>query len=337
MGFAEIKTMMMENDSSIVDLLDEFDFHHISRNSRELRFARSEDGGPNIQIRLQNNPWIAVNDFVRGVHNDIFAYIVNEKNVELRTVLRETRKILGLSEDWTSKKVRKPFGGLYENVGKRLDEYSVKTYGEDILDKYDKCGNFMWVKDGIDLITQRKFDICYSKEEENIIIPWRSATGEIIAIKNRVNGDPEEGCPKYFYSVGGTISSSLYGYFQNYPYIQGDTIYCGESEKFCLQLASMGYRNAVGLGSNTLSKQQAALLLSANPKKIVWMLDEGLPKENTLKNAEMIRGFRNFGNIEQYWWNWKDSLCIDEGSKMSPSDDGKATFDDIINYELEEI
>ena len=142
---------------------------------------------------------------------------------------------------------------------------------------------------------------------------------------------------KYYYSIGGAVSTSLYGYSENFSYIQNTDLFVGESEKQVLQLATKGYRNAISLGSNSLSRQQAALILSLNPKRIIWLMDEGLPKENTLKNAQTIKEYCTMRTVEQYWWNWENSLSVASGSKMSPGDCPKDILEDILKYELEKI
>lgn len=333
----KIKEQLIENPEKLVELLEEFSFEHINHRNTEIRFARSDSGGANISIRLKNNPYCCVSDWSRGVSTDIISYIIQEKNVTFHEVLRTTKKILGLSNDWRPQHRKLLFGGIYQNIINKNQDIIVKTYDESILNQYLNIGNKLWLDDGISLEVQKEFNILFDVCDNSIVIPWRNQFGEIIAIKNRVNGNPEEGMSKYYFSIGGYVSSSLYGYSENFPYLQNTDIFIGESEKQVLQLATKGYRNVISLGSNSLSHQQAKLILSLNPKKIIWLLDEGLPKENTLRNAKIIKDYCVIRQVEQYWWDWENSLSVTSGSKISPGDCSKEVFEDILKYELEKL
>lgn len=335
----EILQKLNKNPDAIVELLDYYECGKIKVNTREVRFARDDrpESGLNISIRLENNDACLVKDFAHSEVNNIISWLCKEKNADFKSVLLTVKRILNLSDDWRPpSKHRKLFAGVYDSIIYKTPP-RIKTYPEDILKQYAPIGNKLWLDDGISLEAQRKFNICFDIESNSIVIPWYNQFGEIIAIKNRINGIPEDGMSKYYYSIGGFVSTSLYGLSENYPYLQNTEILIGESEKQVLQLATKGYRNAVSLGSNSLSEQQAKLLLSLNPTKLIWLLDEGLPKENTLRNAQIVQEYCAMRQVEQYWWNWENSLTVLEGAKMSPGDCSKNDFENILKYELEKL
>lgn len=327
---------LSENTDAIQQLLEEYGYDNIKINPREMRFARGHGSGLNISIKLDGNPACIVKDFVTNEANNIINFIMAQRSVSFRDVLQSIKKILKLDDLWQPRQRYKLFNGIYENIGRKND-HMPKTYGEDILNQYQRQGNLLWLRDGISLEVQHEFSICFDVVNNAIVVPWRNQFGEIIAIKNRVNGIPEDGMSKYYYSTGGLVSTALYGYSENFSYIQNTDLFLGESEKQVLQLAAKGYRNALSLGSNSLSRQQAALILSLNPKRIIWLLDEGLPKENTLKNAQVLKEYCTMRTVEQYWWNWENSLRVPSGSKMSPGDCSKEVFENILKYELENL
>ena len=82
-----------------------------------------------------------------------------------------------------------------------------------------------------------------------------------MAIKGRLNGEPEEFEPKYLYIENGPMSQTLFGYSENYSSLYENEILIVESEKSVLKLDSWGYNNVVALGSNSLSTTQAKLLI----------------------------------------------------------------------------
>jgi hypothetical protein len=338
----EIKERLIENPDKIIELLEEFGFEHINHRGNEIRFARDGQGGSNISIRLKNNPYCCVSDWSRGVNTDIISYIIQEKNVTFRDVLQNTKKILGLGNDWRPQQRKSLFGGLYENLTSPNREVQLKTYDESVLDKYEMVGNLRFLRDGISLDAQRFWGIRFSIEDNAIIIPIYNEFGEIIGAKARINGEPQEGESKYYYPIPVAVSNTLYGYAANYQYLYGaDTVYVGESEKFCQQLYTMGIRNCVSMGSHTLSEKQAKLLLQLSPKSITFMLDDGLDLIETKRNVDMIKSVSSMMQVEMYYFDHTE--CLELGPKDSPSDHGIVVWDEIVkNYiknadELEDV
>jgi hypothetical protein len=328
----EIKEMLVDNPEKLVELLETFGFEHITHRGNEIRFARDWQGGSNISIRLKNNQYCVVFDWSRGVTTDIISYIIQEKNVEFREVLQSTKKILGLGNDWRPQQRKVLFGGIYENINRPNRETQLKTYDESILYKYENVGNLRFLRDGISLDAQKFFGLRFSVEDNAIIIPIHNEFGDLIGAKARINGEPEEGESKYYYPIPVAVSNTLYGYAANYQYLYGaDTVYVGESEKFCQQLYTMGIRNCVSMGSHTLSEKQAKLLLQLSPKSITFMLDEGLDLSETKRNVDMIKSVSSMMQVDMYYFDHTE--CLELGPKDSPSDHGIEVWNEIIeNY-----
>ena len=116
-----IKKLMLESpEETIIPLLESFGFAHILPRNGSIRFARSEEGGRNISIRLQDNEFLNVHDFVTSAHKDIFSYICEEKSVEFKDVLCKAKEILGLDNNWRPPQRKLLFGGIYQNIGKNI-------------------------------------------------------------------------------------------------------------------------------------------------------------------------------------------------------------------------
>lgn len=333
---SEIKKMLLEQPDAIVAILEYFDFTHIKPSAKEIRFARGERNGQNISIRLNNNECLYVNDWSRSVNTDIFSYIIQEKNVTFKEVIQKTKKVLGLSDDWSPQKKKLLFGGIYENILNPNREVQLATYDESVLDIYEKCGNLRFLRDGISLNAQRFFDVRFSIGCNSIIIPIRDEYGNLVGAKTRVNWDVQEDESKYYYAISVPMSKCLYGYSENYQYLYGaDTIYVGESEKFCMQLYTMGIRNCVSIGSHSLSEKQAKLLLQLSPKSITFMFDEGLDLNETKRNADMLKNVSGMFDIDVYFFDYRD--CLEVGPKESPSDNGIETWNEIIENNIKSI
>ena len=324
----ELKKQLLENPENICSLLEEFEFEHITLKRNEIRFARNREGGQNIRIKLENNDYLNVTDYARSEHCDIVSYIIKEKHTDFRTVLTTIKRILHLSDDWRPQNRRLIFGGVYEKITHREDS-PPETYDESVLDNYLKIPNERFQRDNISLETQMRFGIGYSVETDRITIPIRDQHGSIIGIKGRRNYETDNvDDPKYLYLVACQMSKTLYGYSENYSNMYGKTVMVFESEKSVLQCASYGYHNTVALGSNSLSEYQAKMLLSLNPSRVIFMLDNDLPLENTKRNIDMLRSVATMRDLQMSYFDWTE--CLELPAKASPSDEGKGVLEYIL-------
>lgn len=334
--FEQIKEKLLEQPESIEHILDTFGFDKIKRNHREIRCAFEEGMNPTaVVIRLQDNENLFVKDWERNISLDFINYLVKSKDIPFKDVMNAIKQELHLDSIYNYKKPIGLFGGIYSNISRSNGDISVTTYPEKILEQYGNTPNLLWLEDDISLSTQRKWSIGYDVQSQRITMPIRTSTGEIMAIKGRLNGEPEEFEPKYLYIINGPMSQTLFGYSENYSSLYENEILVVESEKSVLKLDSWGYNNVVALGSNSLSTTQAKLLMSLNPKCVTFMLDKSLPLENTKRNAELLNTFCTMRQLPIRYWNWEDNITLDD--KSAPCDDTKEEFEYIMQNEIEDI
>ena len=339
----DLKKELLKSPQSIINILEQYKFSKIHIQNNEIRFAIAEGHNSSaIRIKLTDNDNLYVDDFVRNVCNDygsrcdLISYIIKTKNTDFVTVLSSIKNELGITDFYDFHTKQSVFGGFYDRIKKNQVNLNVKTYKEKILNEYLNVYSEHFEEDRITFETQDKFQIGYDIDSQRITIPIRNAYGELIGIKGRATWDITEDECKYLYIVPCPMSSTLFGYCQNYEFLnQADEIYIGESEKFVMQCYSYGIRNCVSLGSNSLSTMQAQLLVELNPKKIVFMLDKGLDFANTKANVERLKLFTRMFDIEICWWDWQINTNLPD--KASPSDYGKRVFIDIIKNELKEV
>lgn len=333
---SDIKEKLLEEPEKIVELLEEYNFEHISLRQNEIRMARNLEGGPNISMRLQGNEWCNIVDFARGYKGDIFSFIAQERGVIFREVLLATKKILGLDDHWEPKKKYQLFNGIYANIGKNAKPTST-IYDEGILNQYKKCCNLRFLRDHISLESQVKFGLMYSVEQQRIIIPIRDIFGNLAGVKSRRNyetDNPDD--PKYVFECPTSKSMILYGAYENYQHLMNsDRVVIGEAEKFVLAADSYQYNSAVAIMGNTLSPEQAKILLSFNAKEYCFMLDEGLDLSVTYQNSQLLKSFAAMRECKITYFDWRDSLCV--GEKESPTDNGRETFYYILENEIKDI
>lgn len=331
---SDVKEKLITNTDALIELLEEFGFEKITARVTELRFARDGEGGANnIQIRLDNNDGAYVKDYARNISTDIISYIMQEKNVDFKTVVGAIKRILGLSDTWQEQKKISLFGGIYDGVKNKVDVI-VNIYPESIMEQYVPIGARAWIKDGINLTTQEEFGIRYDVESQRIVFPIRNEFGQIIAVKGRRNyATDDENDPKYLFLKMGPMSQTLYGYSENYGSLYGEDIVIVESEKSVLQGVSFGNRNMLALGSCSLSEKQAQLILQLHPKRVIMALDEGLDFEHIKRNLDTIKSFNALGNLELLYWDATKDKTL-KGTKNSPSDLGLKKFNQIMNEQL---
>lgn len=332
----EVKSKLLENPEQIQHILESFDFDKVRIRNNEIRCAFEYGMNPTaVVIRLRNNENLFVKDYERNVSYDLITYIVKEKHVKFKDVLDVIKQETGITSLYNYKKRASLFGGIYDSIKKQKDEVDVKTYPEEVLDQYEKVPNLQWIKDGISLETQMKWGVGYDILSQRIVFPIRTHTGEIMAVKGRCNYKPEEFEAKYLYLQPGPMSMTLFGYSENYDSLYEGDILVFESEKSVLILDSWGYNNAVALGSNSLSTTQAKLLMSLNPKSVIFMLDKDLPLENTKRNVEVLREFCKMRSLDIRFWNWEYNLDLDD--KCAPVDGSKKDFEYILENEIDDV
>lgn len=334
--FEEVKAKLLEQPESIRNILDAFGFEKIRINNREIRCAFEHGTNPTaVVIRLQDNENLFVKDYERNYSLDLINYLVKSKNIPFKDVMNVIKQELHLDSIYNYKRTKSLFGGIYNNIGRSNGEISVITYPEEILEQYSNTPNLLWLQDGISLSTQCKWGVGFDVASQRITLPIRTSTGEILAIKGRLNGEPAEFEPKYLYIVNGPMSQTLFGYSENYSSLYEGNILVVESEKSVLKMDSWGYNNVVALGSNSLSTTQAKLLISLNPKSVTFLLDKSLTLENTKRNANLLNTFCTMRQLEIKYWNWESNITLDD--KAAPCDDSKEELEYILENEIEPI
>lgn len=334
--FEQVKERLLEQPESIEHILDTFGFARIRRNHREIRCAFEEGMNPTaVVIRLQDNENLFVKDWERNISLDFINYLIKSKDIPFKDVMNVIKQELHLDSIYNYKRKSGLFGGLYDKIGRSNSEIEVTTYPEEILEQYGNTPNTLWLKDEISLSTQRKWGIGYDVVSQRITMPIRTPSGEVMAIKGRLNGTPEEFEPKYLYIINGPMSQTLFGYSENYSSLYEGEILVVESEKSVLKMDSWGYNNVVALGSNSLSTAQAKLIMSLNPKRVTFLLDKSLALKNTKRNADLLKTFCTMRQLEIRYWNWENNITLED--KAAPCDDTKAEFEYILKNEIEPI
>lgn len=334
--FKDLKKELLSNPQFIVNILDYYEFYKIHIQSNEIRCGLYEQGNPTaIRIKLKNNDNLYVTDYVRNLNCDLISYIIKVRNVQFSDVLGVIKSELGIQDFYNFTTKRTIFGGFYDRIKNKTTVLPLKTYNNSILEQYHSVYNMRFLKDNIGFETQDKFNIGYDIESQRITIPIYNEYGELVGIKGRANWDVSEDEVKYLYLIPCAMSQTLYGCCQNYDSLAENDIYVFEAEKSVLQCHSYGIHNAVALGSHSLSTQQCKLIMSLNPKRVIFLLDKGLEIEKTMNNIEKLQSFTRMFSTGIWWWDWRKNQTFND--KDSPSDKGRSALEQIIREEVVRI
>lgn len=331
----EIKKELISNPIKIESILEHFGYANISIHDKYMQFGRDAfSSKKSITIHFDNNEYLYVKDWSRNIYKDLISYICTQRNVEFSDVMDVIKGVLGISDYYEFFNAHKGiFGGVYDNVRKNK-EGKVNTYNNSILEQYSNHGNLRFLNDNISLQSQRFFEIKYDVESQTIVIPIRNQLGQLVGVKARCNYDVPDGEQKYYYLVPCAMSKALYGYSQNYQYLQGNTVYIFEAEKSPMQCFTYGIRNVVALGSGSISTKQAQMIMELNPEKVVFMHDVGFEYDNIYRNMEILRNYSRFSELEIGYWDFYEKGYK---NKASASDLGESECKRILREEIKFI
>lgn len=330
----EIKKQLLQKPEYIQTILQHYNFSNIQMRQDEIRCGYDDEHNPtSIRIKLVNNDNLFVKDFGRNQSYDLFTYIIKNRNTTYHNIISYVQQLLHIVFDADSFESTSVFGGFYDKIKLHRNNIEIyKTYPENILNQYSNYPNIMFLKDNISIEAQKYFNIHYDVQSQRIIIPIYDSCGNLIGVKGRANWEVTEDDIKYLYLVPCRVSSTLYGYSHNYSYLTNDTVYIVESEKAVMQAYSYGMRNFVSLLGNELHDYQCKLLMELAPKKIIFLLDEGLDIDITQRNIKKLLTYTHMFDIEIGYWNYK--LTKDIPSKSSPCDLGKEKLTDILDNDI---
>jgi len=334
----EIKNKLINNPQHIENILEQYGFSNIGIKSHEIRCGIGEDTNKSsIRIKLVNNDYLYVSDYGRGINCDLFSFIIKSKNVDYRDVINVVKKELGI-EYSTYTKRKSIFGGFYDKIRvKKSSTIDLNYYDNNILIHYANKFNMKFIADGISIDSQKKFNIGFDVISQRITCPWWSFDGRLVGITGRYNGDyDEDNTLKWFPVIPHPKSQTLYGYTENYQYLQGcDELYIGESEKFALQLDTIGIYTGLALGGNSIHTPQIIHIINLNPKKILFGYDEGLDEEVILNQIQKVKSMIKFFDIKIGYIIDRENKVLPKESKMSPTDLGKNKFLELKNNFVE--
>lgn len=323
----EVKTLKkyIYENNKVEYILEQIGCHNIKWHSKGYWTCSNYDGDNKQAIVLYNNDNLGVINYTRdmtsgkSVPTDLITLVCFNKKLSFPEGLKYICNELGIDYYYDfdddipeSIKITKLILEMNNNIDEQ-EEKPLKPISEKILTYYKPYVNDMFLKDGISYETQLEFEIGYDPETNRITIPIRDEISSLVGIKGRIfKQQLEEWELKYIYLEPCARSKILYGLYKTYPYIKREgKCFIGESEKFVLQLWSMGYCNSIGIGGKKISSQQIEKLTRLGVD-LIFCFD----KDVTKKEIEYIAD--RFVDGVNIYYIYDDKNILNE--KESPSD-----------------
>lgn len=317
----ELKLYLKENPDKIQRILEYYNYHSITINNNEIRFAKIGGDNPSgCRIKLNDN--LSATDFTTSYNGDIIGLIKQHTDLSYKEIINTIKTITNKKVNGHHKKEVGIFDDFFNDIYlPQQDDEDEIIYDPSILDQYSKYKwNMRFLNDGILPCSQYKFHVGYDGESNRITIPHFDIDGNLIGIMSRIDSDIVTNY-KYIPLLPFPKHKFLYGLYENKEYIkESKVVYIFESEKSVLLGDSLNYRNFLALGGNSISTTQVEQILKLGVNKIILCLDEGLDVSvikrdiKTIKDCLFMRECK-IGVILD-----KENKYLPKGSKASPID-----------------
>ena len=328
MNAALLSQRLIGHSDDIYTILETLGYENITFNSAKAQFRFSRADGTNPTSIVLDVDSLRFYCFSTNGKGNLFTLIMSRLNCTFPDSLTFVTTVLDLDQNDFSAKVHYPFGGFYRKLlPDQPEDYSVPPIPEETLQPYLGKYNQMFFRDGIDYVTQEKFQVGYDFLSNRITIPERNFDGQLCGIMGRSN-DPN--CPhqdRWYPIVSCPRSKTLFALQQNYQrIIETQNVVLFESEKAPMQCASFGAHISLGLCGCHVSQAQRSMIFSLRPKTIVLALDEGLEEDAIRKEAaKLVQNNLILTTRVGYVWD-PDHDIIPAGSKQNPADLGRDAY-----------
>lgn len=327
----ELKLYLKENPDKIQRILEYYNYHSITINNNEVRFAKIGGDNPSgCRIKLNDN--LSATDFTTSYNGDIIGLIKQHTDLSYKEIINTIKTITNKKVNGHHKKEVGIFDDFFNDIYLPLQEENDEIiYDPSILDQYSKYKwNLRFLKDGILPSSQVKFHVGYDENSNRITLPWFNESGELVGCMARLDLD-EPTNYKYLPLIAFPKHKFLYGLYYNKEYIKNNRVYIFESEKSVLLGDSLNIKNCVSLGGNQISTTQVEQLLKLGVSEIVLCMDEGLMIDAIKRDIQTIKSMLFMRDVKIGVILDKKNKYLPKDSKASPIDFGKEVFEKLCN------
>lgn len=224
-------------------------------------------------------------DFKTNRKGTIIDLLVETVHKSIYEIYMEIKQLI-LHIDYEIK-ISKDINSVYE-----YEKRELLNYPKQLLNLYPNSISSLFLKDGLNEVTQSLFDIRYDKESDRILIPV-IFKNNLVGMIGRYNSfEVPKKVPKYFPILVYPKSEILFGYDLCESSIKSNgNVILVESEKSVMKSIQVGLFNTLAVGGSNVSKSQINLLKDLNVKNVFVCFDSDKNKDDMLKFIE--RKFKN--------------------------------------------
>ena len=317
----ELKLYLKENPDKIKRILEYYNYHSITINNNEVRFAKIGGDNPSgCRIKLNDN--LSATDFTTSYNGDIIGLIKQHTDLSYKEIINTIKTITNKKINGHYKKEVGIFDDFFNDIYlPQQDDEDEIIYDTSILDQYSKYKwNLRFLNDGILPSSQVKFHVGYDESSNRITLPWKDSEGNIIGCMARLDSDIPTNF-KYLPLIAFPKHKFLYGLYQNKEHIkESKETYIFESEKSVLLGDSLNYKNFLALGGNSISTTQVEQILKLGVNKIILCMDEGLDVSVIKRDIQTIKSMLFMRECKIGVILDKENKYLPKGSKASPID-----------------
>lgn len=328
-NFVELQDKIKSQPELIEIILEKLDYINIK--DKGSYYSAGNRDGDNPQALCIYKDTLKYTNYTRGHNGNIISLVMNTCNCEFVKAINLIAKWIGYSG--TDYQIKYPFHSFYKQIV--ADQYgTIPTLEPYPINALPPSNNYSlkWIREGVDLETQRIFGIRYDLETNGIIIPEFSVDNLLVGAKWR-NADPNcEMNERWNMYLKFNQSYNLYGLNINYPtIINKGKIIVLEAEKSCCHLYSWGCGLGVSVNGHHISKVQQTLLKSLMCDEIIIGFDKDVKEEEVRYNAQQLKTANMiYKNKISYIYD-KNGLL---GDKDSPTDKGSEVFKELLKRRI---
>lgn len=336
MDVISLTNQLTNQPDKIIKILEKLGCKKIKYNEYKgyITSTRPEEGADNP---LGNMVWIEnlmVHQNTRTYDSNIFCLVMDTKNVNFPKALELVAGWVGLKNIKNSS-IKYPFCSFFKQVAKQVNEpeLNMRTYLESDLPSKDKL-SYKYIKDGVSAQTQEKFGVRYDDISDCIITPIYDYSGRLVGAKARNNNPNCDDAHRFWAFLEYQKTLILFGYTINYKtIIQKKLVIIVESEKAVMQGYDMGCYLLLAIAGHSISQTQSRYIKALGVDKVIVAFDEGICAEECEYEArKCIVDSKFYSNRVGYVLD-ESNILLPKGSKMSPLDQGKKIFKELIkNY-----
>ena len=330
------------NEERIEELLEELGCWGIStEQGGKLYTAGLPDGENSRSVQIKNNENLNSSIRSRGINGSIFdivSYIIYGSETKEKfdntlsrskfwicTKLNYPEFIDDFYKETSDKDEGKPnFNKWLSSFGDKNTKSNLKNdvLHTDLFNPNNIIPYYGWYKEGLNIRTQKYFQVSIDVNSERVIFPVHNTDGEIVGVKGRYCGKNQEieSKYKYLYLAPCNKSIELFNFHRALPHIQRlKEVIIIEGAKTSMYLTQWKYPNCVSIEGDSLSPTQVKLLKSLGLDiRFIFALDKDKDAEYVKKEATKLTGRMKYGIIDV------------EGkleAKNSPTDQGKGVWE----------